>query len=305
MKPILTDPTELRPHSILAHIPAPAKDDPQVLACADSIRESSGHLLPLVVDEQNHILTDDSRLRWMAARRMGLSVVPVVIQPGALAPVIALSALIHRSHYTKSAIAYIAIPTLKPAFDAATAQHLDCLKRGEKPVVHGVDYGRASTWEEMAEKLGISRALLGAAKQVRGEFEKDKRQYDFEIEGGADDGKVVKQTLREHFEPKILRQQVDSEHAAARPIGLGGVMKAIGSIRSTKGAPKRTDPQLELFTGGFEALSKRFTYWTEFDEGDKAKADPVLDQFLDAMPPDLMERIQAKIKGRLKRMRVE
>lgn len=292
------DPADLRPHSILHHIPAPAKDAPEVRACADTIAEQDGHVLPLVIDETGHLLTDDSRLRWMAAKRMGLTEVPVVIQPAALAPAIALNAVIHRAHFTKSAIAFLAVPMLKPAFEAARTHRLECLKKGQKPVVHGVHHGTSQ--EDYAERLGVCRRLLFSAQQVHAEFEKDKKKYTFTIDGGDQDGATVQQTLREHFEPKILRHQQGDEHEGNRPIGLGGVMKAIGSIRSTKGAPKTTNSQLELFTGGLDALSKRLTYWNELDDDQKAKAEPKLDAFFDAMDDSLLELSYEKIKRRMK-----
>lgn len=284
------DPADLRPHSILASIPAPAKDAPEVCACADTIREQDGHMLPIVIDEENHILTDDSRLRWMAARRQGLSEVPVVIQSGALAPVIALNAIIHRGHYTKSAIAYLAIPMLKPAFESARAVRLQNLRNAkDSSIAHGVGY--AQNLDDLAKSIGVSPALLDAAKQVRAEFEKDKKQYDFEVEGGADDGKVVKQTLREHFEPKILRQQVDSEHAESRPIGLGGVLKAIGSKRkyaNELGGHRPESNQLELFVGG---LSNRFRYWDELTADQKRQAREKMRAWLMSMPDEAREAL--------------
>lgn len=301
------DPAELRPHSILNHIPAPEKDAPEVCACADAIREQDGHLLPLVIDETNQILTDDSRLRWMAAKRMGMEVVFVTVQPGALAPVIALNAIMHRSHWTKSAIAYLAIPLLKPAFEAARAQRMEILKNhGTTPtnlIGHSVTY--ALTWEQMSEKVGVSKGLFVAAKQVRAEFDKDKTKYPFEVEGGAQDGEIVEQTLREHFEPKILRQQVDCEHQAHRPIGLGGVMKAIRSILKYRALDgRRPEPeQLELFKRGIKELGFRFTYWNEFNAEEKRQLEPVLDAFFDLMPVDFLERSHEKIKERLKASR--
>lgn len=297
------DPADLRPHSILQHIPAPAKDAPEVRACADAIAEHDGHVQPLVIDETGHLLTDDSRLRWMAAKRMGLTEVPVVLQQAELAPIIALNAIIHRAHYTKSALAYLAVPLLKPAFEAARAFRHENLRNSKKSsIAHSVGY--VATLAELAAKIGVSPALLDSAKQVHAEFEKDKRTYEFTLEGGERDGEVVHQTLREHFEPKILRHQQGDEHDGNRPIGLGGVMKAIGSIRSTKGAPKKTDSQLELFTGGLDALGKRLSYWNDLDAAQKKQAEPKLDAFFDAMDEELLELSFEKIKARLKERRV-
>lgn len=289
IKAELRDPADLRPHSILHHIPAPAKDAPEVRACADTIGEQDGHVLPLVIDEAGHLLTDDSRLRWMAARRMALTEVPVVIQPGALATVVALNAVIHRAHFTKSALAYLAVPMLKASFEAARHVRLECLKKGQKPVVHSVDYGK--TWEDLAEKLGISRALLAAAVQVHSEFEKDKKKYTFTIDGGDQDGATVQQTLREHFEPKILRQQQGDEHEGNRPIGLGGVMKAIGSIRSTKGVPKTNGTQLDLFIGTFATGAKRLRYWNDLEPREKSAALESVLRWVEEMPEDLKEEV--------------
>lgn len=297
-KPDLRDPADLRPHSILHHIPAPAKDAPEVIACAETIHDQDGHVLPVIIDGAGHLLTDDSRLRWMAVRRLGLMTIPVTVQPTELAPVIALNAIVHRAHFTKSALAYLAVPLLKPAFEAARSARLECLKKGQNPVAHGVRYGQ--TMDELAATIGICPRLLDSAKQVHAEFEKDKKKYSFTIEGGSEDGAIVHQTLREHFEPKILRHQQGDEHEGTRPIGLGGVMKAIGSIRSTKGAAKVNASQLELFTGGLDALGKRLSYWNELDADQKRKAEPKLDAFFDAMDNDLLELSYEKIKKRLK-----
>ena len=285
----LRDPAELRPHSILATIPVPDKDAPEVCACADAIREQDGHLLPLVIDERGQLLTDDSRLRWMAARRMQLTEVPVLVQPGALAPVIALNALIHRAHLTKSALAYLAVPLLQPAFEAARAARLENLKKGNvSPIAHGVRYGQ--NMDDLAKAIGICPRLLDSAKQVRKEFETDRKLYTFEVEGGSQDGAEIQQTLKDHFEPKLLRQQVDSEHAQHRPIGLGGVLKAIPSIRKYEklGGVRPTSEQLDLFTGG---LTNRFRYWCDLAPADKAHAREKLRAWVAAMPEEVRDEI--------------
>lgn len=288
------DPADLRPSPVLKHLPAPAKDSPEVCAMADTIAEHDGVMLPIPIDASNHILTDDGRLRWMGAKRMALTEVPVVVLAPVGAAVAAMSGLVHRAHYTKSALAYLAVSLMPEAFAQDKARRLECLKNGQKPVVHGVDYGK--TWEELAQKFGISRALLGAAKQVHSEFERDTRKYKFTVEGGPDDGATVEQTLRDHFEPKILRQQVDSEHAEARPLGLGGVMKALGSIRTTKGEKKRTDTQLALFTEGLGTLEKRFRYWGEFADEDRAAAAERVKAWIRSMPEDLRETVREAIE---------
>lgn len=290
------DPSQqLHVHPALKLIPID-KEDAQVHACADAIREMDGFVLPIFIDETNQILTDDSRLRWLAAKRMNLTEVPVVVLPTLAGPAIMQNALTHRAHYTKSAIAYLSVPLLQPAFDAARAFRCENLKKGRKsPIVHSADYRGKTTVEDYAEAMGIGRTMLFSARQVRAEFEKDKKQYEFTVEGGAQDGEVVKQTLRERFEPKILRQQVDSEHADHRPIGLGGVMKAIGSIRKYDklDGRKPDSNQLDLFIGG---LTNRFRYWNDLAPEQQRQAREKIRQWLAEMPDEARDEIIAAAK---------
>lgn len=299
-KPDLRDPADLRPHSILHHIPSPAKDAPEVCACADTIRELDGHLLPLVIDETGHLLTDDSRLRWMAARRLGLATVPVVVQSAELAPVIALNALVHRAHYTKGAIAFLAVDMLKSAFDAGRSIRLRNLRNLKESSNVVSDDIRAATVEALAEKLGIHRDLLSKAREVHKKFAADRKKYPFTIEGGERDGERALLTLEEYFLPRIFRQATGGEHESARPMGLGAVIAGIAGVQNTKGTVKHTATQLDLFKGGLDALSKRLTYWNELDADQKREAEPKLDAFFDAMDDSLLELSYEKIKRRMK-----
>ncbi len=288
------DPQYLHPHPSLKHIPAPPKDGPEVVAMADTIQQHDQYLLPIVVDDQNRILTDDGRLRWMGAKRLGMTEVPVVIQPHELGPSIVLQALVHRAHLTKSALAYLAIPLLKPALEAARVWRVECLKNGHSSVAHSVRYGK--NLDDLAQSVGIGSRLFDLAVEVHREFDNDSRKYAFVVQGGPEDGQEVMQTLREHFEPLILRQMVDSEHEDQRPIGLGGVMKAIGSIRATKGEPKRTASQLELFTGGFSALQKRFRYWPDLAPAEKRQAAEFVRNWIESMPDDLRAVVEKALE---------
>lgn len=284
------DPAELRPHAILAGIPEPAPDSPELSAAADTVRERGRVALPIVIDESGAILTDDSRLRWMAARRMQLREVAVTVEPASMAPFVALAGLVGRAHYTKSALAYLAVPMLKPAFDAARLARAENLKNaGKSSIVHSV---HRQTVEEFAEALGVSRRFLFHARQVRAEFERDAKPYRFVIEGGAQDGEAVFLSLQEYFEPRILRPAIGGEHENHRPLGLGAVIAGIASIRKNKGGEKVNATQLELFAKGLEGLGKRWAYWSDLDDAQRRQLRPALQEWARSMPEDLFEEIQ-------------
>jgi hypothetical protein len=285
------DPAALRPHQILKWIPEPSEDSHDLLSAADTIREC-GPIHPIVIDDAGEILDDSSRLRWMAAKRMQLRSVPVLVhRQGELIPLIALSALIGRPHYTRSALAYLAVPLLKPAFDAARTARVENLKNAEKSsIVHSVHYRQ--TADEFAEALGICRRLLFSARQVRAEFEKDRKRYQFTLEGGPDDGREVALTLQEYFEPRILRQPIGGEHESHRPLGLGAVIAGIASIRKTKGGPKANATQLLLFERGLKDFGKRFRYWSDLDDAQRRQLRPKLQEWAQNMPDDLFEELQ-------------
>lgn len=285
---------EIRPHSLLKAIPV---EDGVVFACADAIRDMGGFVLPIFIDEDNHIVTDDSVVRWMAAKRMQLAEVPVVILPTLVGPAVIGNSLAHRAHYTKSAIAYLAVPLLEPAFEAAVAHRRECLKTGQKPVVHSVHYGKKV--EDYAEVMGVSRRLLFQAKQVHAEFDKDKTKYPFTVEGGGDDGKEVLLTLREYYEPKILRPAKGGEHEGGLPVGLGAIMAGIASIRGTKGEARPPTKQLELFQSALKSANK-FRYWTDLKPEEKKLARATLREWVAEIPPEMMDEIVDLIKARRK-----
>jgi hypothetical protein len=291
MKPDLRDPKTLHPHPVLKSIPAPGADSPLVCACADAIRENGGFVSPILIDESNQILTDDSRLRWIAAQRMALAAVPVTVQAGELAPAIALGALLNRDHLTQGARAYITVPLLKPAFEAARAFRLKNLRNAEdSSITHSVGY--AQNLDELAAKYRISKETLRQARLVRAEFERDHERYPFTIEGGPQDGREVLLTLREFYEPKILREPIGGEHESYRPVGLGGVLAGIGSIRKTKRGEKRNATQLLLFERGLKDFGKRFRYWSDLDDAQRRQLRPKLQEWAQNMPDDLFEELQ-------------
>ena len=249
------DPNELTIHPALKNVPEWDKDDADFHALIESVREQ-GITHPLIIDESGRVLDLDSRALWRAAKRLQLAEVPVRVCADADAAGQIVAGLIQRRHFTKGARAYLVQPLLKEAFESSRRKRWENLKIGEKPndlpKVPSGDFreGGPRTVEDFAERLGLERKLLFAAANVHKAFA-DPKEYEFTVEGGARDGEVVTCTLKEWFEPRLLAMGTGDEHDGNRPLGLGGVLKAIGSVKETKGKARGESKQLELFASDF------------------------------------------------------
>lgn len=253
------DPKDIykNPHAVLNDIPELPQDSVEFLAIADSVHRG-GILQPLLVDEHDRVLDDESRTLAQCAWRWKLASVPVLVCSSEDAALICLTKLASRRHLTKSALAYLCCPLLEPAFAAARAKRLENLENTQCfSKVSSGDY-RCKTVEDLASELGIKRNLLFEARKVHQEFE-DKKVYWFNVDGGAADGAVVECTLKDWFEPKILRAPIGGEHEQNRPLGLGGVIAGIASvIEERRGVfNPGTRNQLELFGTGIGQFTSR------------------------------------------------
>ena len=182
--------------------------------------KKTGFIRPILVDETDNVIDDHSRTLLRAALRWQLKEVPVQVRSSQDAPMVRIHSLAHVRHLSKSAIAYLAVPDLQPALEAARAHKLEMLRKGQEiPVGKSVADG-TQTLEDLATELGISKYMLTMAVQVRKAFE-DKKTYTFNVAGGAKDGACVESTLKDWYEPKILQAYVGGEHEQNRPMGLG------------------------------------------------------------------------------------
>jgi hypothetical protein len=256
----LRDPADLigHYHPALRDIPELPDDSPEFLAIASGMHKC-GIIQPLLVDEKGRILDDHSRTLLRCARRWQCPEVPVQVRDSADVHLLIIHSLAHRRQLTKSAIAYLACPHLDQAFNISREKGWENLKKGQfSPGVAAATAG-PTTVENLAVLMGIERNLLFEARKVRKEFE-DTRKYPRTVMGGAQDGAEAELTLREWYEPLILRSPVGGEHESNRPMGLGGVIAGIASDRLAvrKGGPPRdADRQLELFTSGLGQLLLR------------------------------------------------
>jgi hypothetical protein len=266
------DPADLAGHfhPSLKHIPPLDPASPEFKAIQAGVGQC-GIVQPLIVDEHGRILTDHSRTLLACARLWALERVPVQVRDAAEAPLLLIHDLAHRRQLTKSAIAYLAYPLLKPAWEGAREKMEKGQFGAKKADFTGVHSMHSRNIEEFAIELGISRRLLFEAKEVHELFDKDNESYPFEREGGATDGAQETLTLREYFEPKIFRAPIGGEHEQNRPMGLNGVLSGIKFLfKKSKshrgGRPEEEERQLKLFSKILDDELNRWRYWAEFDE---------------------------------------
>jgi len=252
------DPADLRGHihPTLKSIPELDEKSEEFLAIAAGIGQL-GIPQPLKIDPEGRVLDDRSRTLLRCAFRWQLKSVPVEVVENTNVPLIIISGIAHQRHLTKSAIAYLTAPLIDQAFTAAKHKRLENLANSQCfPKVSSGDSHK--TAEELATEIGIGRNLLFEARKVH-ELFADKKTYTFNQVGGAKDGSIVECTLREWFEPRILKAPIGGEHEQNRPLGLGGVIAGIASVK--EGNKGKFDPkganQLELFTNGLNALAGR------------------------------------------------
>lgn len=293
------NPFELSLHPARRNEPEWPADDPELHALIESIR-LRGMDQPITIDPTGRVM--DGRRRWMAAKRLQLDGVPVQVAPADEAHEIYLSSLVNRKHLTKSAIAYLAFPHLKPAFEAAHRRHLDCLRKGKNPNVSpssplATTEKFPSTVEAMSSLIGVERNLLFEAAKVHKAFESTTK-YPFELQGGAMDGATQELTMREYFEPRILRSPIGGEHEQNRPLGLGAVIAGIAGLKHTKGKAKKRPEQLDLF---FRSWAKLGTAWRSLQDQDRKQVREHLGDWVSALPDDLMEDLADALLRRRKR----
>ncbi len=251
------DPSELKLHPALKVLPELPNDHPDFIAIVDDIRDRGIDYPVIILNDQ----IVDGRHRWRAATRLQLKELPTRdCKENEVAGII-VNSLLQRRHFTKGALAYMAFPLMEDAWKEAQARQQAALKAGSSLSVL-----RGKTVEDMAENLGFSRTLFFQARDVHQAFEK-------------------KPKLREEFEADILTGD----------IGLGAVKAGIAGQESTKGKPKVKEDQLELFTGAFDTLHKRFRYWNKFDDGEKDEVRKSLRKAVADMPADLRAEFKKAI----------
>jgi hypothetical protein len=274
------DPRELKLHPMKSRAPRRAKDDPTLGPLIEDVR-ARGIQAPLICVEPDLIV--DGEDRWIAARRLHMTEVPVTFCRADEVASVILSSLT-RKHFSKGALAYVLFPIIEPAFNESKERRLRNLRRGQQAPESTLGVLSGTTVEEFAERIGLSRMLLFQAKEVRAEFDKDTARYEFQ-----DEPKPM--TLREYYEPRLLSYGED------KPLGLGAILAGIAGLRATGGKHRPDPKQLELFESALDTLKTRFSYWKRFDEAARSKCREVIRSTVAAMPQDLRDELAAAIKS--------
>lgn len=189
---------DLRVHPLNKALPAWADDDPRFLELCASVQEC-GVQVPLICDHEYQVVDGAHRLR--AARRVGLTEVPVIVKPDAEIASTIVSTLVDRKHYTKGQMAYICAPLFDRMFEEAKTRRASSARPAPLP----------KTSELLAERLGVSERLIKQARELSRLFEADPE-------------------FKEAMEPRIL--------AAEDAVGLGAAIAGHAGWKSTAGKPK-------------------------------------------------------------------
>jgi len=310
---------DLVPHPKIAHLAGRWQpDSPEMLALRRSIIEH-GILQPLIVTPTGYIL--DGVTRWMAAKAIQMEAVPVEERPEEEALEIILTSELQRRHQTKGQLAFRLAPLIAEVADISTQRKRANLCQQNKKSSGstlsvlsrklGV-FGENPTLDSVAATLGVSATLIDQALELHRLFDRYPEPYEWSDQALAEVGRPpgTPMTLREYYTARIL----DSEH----PIGLGGALAGLkaklemlerqqkhglahGGGRPPRGVKDPDCPrQLVLFREAWDRLKRRWEYWNELDELERAAAGFVIMDALAAAPEDLLLSIKAGIEKTLR-----
>jgi len=278
---------ELDIHPDLKNTHRLAKDSPKFRAmCRGWMR--SRRMPALYIDSKNRIV--DGRHRYWGAKQLQWETVPYERVADDEVRAIIRETLMNRRHYTLSQLAYLGAENYEAEIAEARQRQISLLKKGdEAPVLHSVQDG--ATIKEIAGEIGVSERFFRYAIELHTLFENDTKKRTINGEKGV--------TIRDYFEPRIMREQDPEDSANTKPYGLGAALAGIKQIYDLEkkggegdrgGKPKNLDKQLSLFQEGFDTLTKRFTFWSKWNDEAKETAAEAIMPAVEQMPDDLLER---------------
>ena len=232
---IVSRPTaSLRPHELLAAVPALPDDSPEFLRLVESVR-THGLIDPLKITQAGLIVDGRHRARALKEIDPEGSAWCLVV-PDDRAAELALETLCARRHLvTKGQLAYVAFPLFAPAYEALRARCDERLRTGmRKP-------GSGESVETLAAQIGVSRDEFFRAAKLHAIFAENPE-------------------LRDEWEPKIL--------CSENPVGLGAVVSGIAGAAATRGterAPTRNTAlaRWDVSWGELANHSKSWDRWSE------------------------------------------
>jgi ParB-like chromosome segregation protein Spo0J len=258
----LRDPNELRPHPLIKPMPRWAKDSDEWRAFVDDIREHG-------VREQIKVCGDlvvDGETRRLAAKQLKLQVPVEEVGEDEVLAIIIRNLLLRRNVVSKSALAYLAYPLMKPAHEEALARHLARLKTGNRETIpHAVrDGGKI---EDFAEQIGVGERLFQQAAKIH------------ELLAEQPD-------LRTETEESIL----------VGGSGLGGILAGFAGRESTKQKPKGDKGAFGRVEEALKATMHRWKDWGRIPDDKRNQALALIRRNVTAMPEDVRAEVKRAIR---------
>jgi len=257
------DPSSLRLHPDLKTSPPPP---PELLESMTADIEERGIDQPLIVDENNRVL--DGKLRLRIALDLNLTEIAITRRSSAEAATIIVQSLLQRRHYSKLALAYLAIPFFDGLVSEARARQVAGLKHGKEPGVRFSYDGKNKV--AVAARLGIGTSTLSEALAIHRIF-------------------AANAKAKELFEPKILNGDLAG----------GKAIVAITGHVTTSGKERIDSAQLDLFEKAFHLTSIRLaTRWQTLGGRDRQRVlAQYATEFLPALPPEFHQEYQRYLRS--------
>jgi hypothetical protein len=267
MSPQYIDPCldGIRPHACLKHIPQWPDNSPRMEALRHEMQRTG--FCPVILMTPKHEIVDEiSRDRWRAAKALQLDRIACAFVEEHQVDSVMLSVLAQRSHYTRSAIAYLAYPRLASALEEARRHALEMLKKGNVSP-SGAPRPTVKTVEELAASLRISATTLKEARRVHEIFAKDA-------------------TFKAQMEPRLLLEPIGGEHEQNRPVGLGAIIAGYAG-KANEDKTRNDRSQLELFSQGLKTFILRAPL-----PAHEAQARKVIAEQLEKLSPEELDNAQ-------------
>ena len=263
-------------HPDLESLPClPLDQDPAFAAILATVSEI-GIIEPIKISKMRIV---DGRLRWEAAKKIGLETVPCVEVPESDATSLIIFSLCARRHLTDSARAYLTYPLYEKAAEEGRRRRVENLKKGAEIVVSRskprmpMPSAFGKTASEFAASIGLSRDLFEMAAAVHQRFEKHP-------------------DLKVFWEPKILSGEM----------GLGQVQQALnGKLAAVNGdtVPKADPEQLLLAFLDMAPTRLGADRWDKLGQAQRALAlDRWENTFLPSLPPEFHKAYGRFLKAR-------
>lgn len=255
-------PADLKPHWAIEAMPRWEHHTPEWLGFIADIEEN-GIRHPIQITADNLVV--DGETRRQAAIELGLAEVPVILVPDTEIFEAVLRE-IRRRHMTKSAMAYVAFPLFREAYEEliakGRAKRISNLRIDEnpnvsrKPTESVIGAGRV---EDLANSIGVSADLLQQAARLHELFHLDPE-------------------YRAAVEPGIL----------SGDIGLGAAIAGHAGREATLGRTRPETKHLGLIKRGCSSWTKWGGYWEHLDPYEQQDAITTVRSSLQHLPSALL-----------------